>query len=76
VAQMNYEPVVDPAHLINPLSERQQKIDQSGEQFSRKVELDSDKLYFPNAQKLPTDLAEMYLLDDFLNRQECKNYVC
>jgi hypothetical protein len=73
---MNYEPVVDPAHLINPLSERQQKIDQSGEQFSRKVELDSDKLYFPNAQKLPTDLAEMYLLDDFLNRQECKNYVC
>jgi FkbH-like protein len=34
--------------------------------------VDNKKLHLPNAQKIPTDLAEIYLLDDFLSQQECE----
>ena len=72
VAQMHYEPVVDPAHITNPLTQLKQQTSQDTEGFARKVALANDKIYLPNAQKVPTDLAEMYLLDDFLNEQECE----
>lgn len=73
VTQMNYEPVVDPAYITNPLAERlQREIIQDGEAFSRKVALSTAKIYLPNAQKIATDLGEFYLLEDFLNQQECE----
>jgi len=75
VAQMNYEPLVDPAHMTNPLAHLKQNTSQDTEGFARKVALARDKIYLPNARKVPTDLAEMYLLDDFLNRQECETLI-
>jgi prolyl 4-hydroxylase len=72
VVEMNYEPIVDPAHITNPLAYLKHKTNQEGEGFSRKVALVSEKIYLPNGQKLATDLAEIYLLDDFLNQQECE----
>jgi FkbH-like protein len=33
---------------------------------------DNRKPHLPDAQKIPTDLAEVYLLNDFLTRQECE----
>ena len=72
VAEMNYEPTVDPAHITNPLAHLKHQTSQEGEEFSRKIALNSENIYLPNAQKLATDLAEIYLLDDFLNQQECE----
>jgi prolyl 4-hydroxylase len=72
VAQMHYEPLVDPAHIINPLAHLKQQVSQDTTGFSQKVVLARNKIYLPNAQKVPIDLAEMYLLDDFLNEQECE----
>src|SRR6185312_2126759 len=69
-AEMNYEPTVDPATVINPLADAQ---DRAG--FSRSVLLHSDKLRLPNAQRQDTDLAELYLLEDFLNHEECEKLV-
>lgn len=73
VAHMNSEPVLDPSGITRPFTKRRRRqIIQDGEQFSRKVELSTAKIYLPNARKLPTDLAEFYVLDDFLNQQECE----
>src|SRR6185437_905565 len=43
--------------------------------FSRSVLLRSDKLHLPNAQRQDTDLAELYLLEDFLTQEECEKLV-
>ena len=75
VAQMNYEPVIDPSCINNPLAplaERQPEIAQDGDGFWRKVKLDGTKIYLPNSLRLNTDLAEFYLVEDFLNRRECQ----
>ena len=32
-------------------------------------------LYVPNASRFPTDLAELYSLDDFLSLEECAAFV-
>jgi FkbH-like protein len=69
VAEMNYEPTVDLALVTNPLT-GQKPGDQ--DEFSQPIVLDNEKLHLPGAQKIPTDLAEVYLLDDFLNQQECE----
>jgi LPS sulfotransferase NodH len=69
VAEMNYEPAVDLALVTNPLTWRR-PADEDG--FSQRVFLDEDKLYLPGAYRIPTYLAEIYLLDDFLNQQECE----
>jgi prolyl 4-hydroxylase len=44
--------------------------DQDG--FPQRIAVDNQKLHLPDAQKIPTDLAELYLLDDFLSQQECE----
>lgn len=71
MAEMNYEPVVDPASIVNPLAAVAERT-QDGEGFSRKIALDSDKIYLPNSRKLTSDLAEFYLLDAFLKEEECE----
>jgi 2-oxoglutarate-Fe(II)-dependent oxygenase superfamily protein len=68
-AEMNCEPEVDPALATNPLT-GQKPEDQEG--FSQQILLENKKLHLAGAQKIPTDLAEIYLLDNFLNQQECE----
>jgi prolyl 4-hydroxylase len=74
MAEMNYEPVVDPASIVNPLAAVAERT-QDGEGFSRKIALDSDKIYLPNSRKLISDLAEFYLLDTFLEEGECERLI-
>lgn len=73
VAHMNYEPVVHPNDKTRTSAKRRRReIIQDKGQFSRKVALSAARIYLPNARKLPTDLAEFYVLDDFLNQRECE----
>ena len=72
VAQMQYEPAVDLAIIENPLSvSNKAGRDAKAEAFFQKVRLYQDKIYLPNARPLDTQLAELYLLDDFLDPEEC-----
>lgn len=75
VVQMNHEPLVDPDYIINPLAHLKQNNSQDISEFSKKVILASDKFYLPTAKKVPTDLAEIYVLDDFLNQEECEKLI-
>ena len=40
--------------------------------FGGKSNLTAPKIYLPNSLRLNTDLAEFYLVEDFLNRRECQ----
>ncbi|MCX2976976.1 2OG-Fe(II) oxygenase [Candidatus Marimicrobium litorale] len=72
VTQMRYEPSADPGTIENPLSvSNQVGRDAKAEAFFQKVRLYRDKIYLPNARPLDTQLAELYVLDDFLDSEEC-----
>jgi prolyl 4-hydroxylase len=69
VAKMNYEPAVDLTLVTNPLTGRKLGVPDG---FSQRIVIDKEKLHLPDAQIIPTDLAELYLLDDFLDHHECE----
>ena len=74
MAKRSYEPVIDPAAIVNPLAAVRERT-QNGEGFSRKIALDSDRIYLPDSRKLTSDLAEFYLLDAFLQKEECERLI-
>ena len=63
--EVGHVPDVDIATIVNPL-----KTEQSTE-FTEGVLSEHHSIYMPNAQKLDTELAEFYTLDNFLNSEEC-----
>ena len=63
--EMDHVPDVDVATIVNPL-----KTEQSTE-FTEDILSENRSIYIPNAQKLDTELAEFYTLDNFLNSEEC-----
>jgi len=75
VAQMGYRPSVDTARIKNPLRELAESSDRAASGFARKVRLFRDRIYLPNASRPDTGLAEIYLLDDFLDAEECRELV-
>jgi LPS sulfotransferase NodH len=69
VAEMNYEPTADLDLVTNPLTWRRPA---DHDEFSQQIFLGEEQLCLPGAQRIPTDLAEVYLMDDFLSQQECE----
>ncbi len=67
---MDYQPTMDLADIANPLKTgpSNPSPDSAPEDS---VKLETSKLYLPNACKLDTNLAEIYLLPEFLNLDEC-----
>ena len=63
--EMGHVPDVDITTIVNPL-----KTGQSTE-FTEDILSEHHSIYLPNAQKLDTELAEFYTLDNFLNSEEC-----
>ena len=63
--EMGHVPDVDVATIVNPL-----KTEQSTE-FTEDILSENRSIYIPNAQKLDTELAEFFTLDNFLNSEEC-----
>ncbi len=63
--EMDHVPDVNIANIVNPL-----KTEQSTE-FTEGVLSEHRSIYMPNAQKLDTELAEFYTLDNFLYSKEC-----
>ena len=63
--EMDYVPNVDVANIVNPLKKEQ------GEEYTEDVRSGKNQIYIPNAKKLESELAEFYILDNFLNSEEC-----
>jgi len=78
IDSMGYIPIANPAFILNPLKNKPSNINQQILQaISHQQQInfnpeDSFKIHLPNAKNLSTDLAEFYVLDDFLNRAECE----
>ncbi len=74
VTHMDYQPTKNLADIANPL-----KTGQSDPGTTLAMDcsekLQTSKLYLPNAVRLDTNLAELYLLPDFLNQQECEEII-
>lgn len=68
---MHYQPTMDLADIANPLKIGQPDPSTNQSQGDT-LKLDNSKLYLPNAFKLDTPLAELYLLPEFLDPDECK----
>jgi prolyl 4-hydroxylase len=58
--ELNYEPSVDLDKIENPLT------DESGR---------SRRFFVANSQKINTDRADLYTIDDFLNEEECQHII-
>jgi len=78
IDNMGYIPTANPNFIINPLKDTAVV----KENFKIQTQIQTDQanyslvnnlqIHLPNAQNLSTDLAEFYVLDDFLNHEECK----
>jgi prolyl 4-hydroxylase len=60
---------VDLTLITNSLTEQK---GEDTDRSSQRIVLDNEKLSLPHAQRVPTYLAELYVLDDFLNQRECE----
>jgi prolyl 4-hydroxylase len=63
--EMGHFPNVDVTTIVNPLKAEQPT------KIIEEVNSEKRNIYIPNAQKLDTELAEFYILDHFLNSEEC-----
>lgn len=70
---MGYQPSVDIATVTNPLRAQQAAAENAAQGSA--VRYDYGRMYIPNAIRLDTELAEFYVLDDFLNPEECEKLV-
>ncbi len=70
VDQMGYQPQRDIDTIENPL-----KAQQDSNEFDDPITIDKSQLFIPNSQKLSTKLAEFYVIEDFLNAQECEQLI-
>lgn len=70
---MGYRPSVDIATVANPLKAQPAAAESAA--LTGAVRYDHSRMYIPNATRLDTDLAEFYVLDDFLNVEECEKLV-
>lgn len=69
--EMQYEPALPIELIPNPLKVVQQPVTQAVSYGK----IDPEQLFIPNAKRLDTDKAELYILDDFMTRDECKKMV-
>jgi prolyl 4-hydroxylase len=70
--ELSYAPSTDVEQIVNPLLAQTNSVeaDPTISIVENKVDY-----YFPNAQKIPTELAELYTVDDFLSEEECEKLV-
>jgi len=69
--ELNFEPAVPLTQLINPLKEPIPAQQDTTDTTIKKP----DPLFIPNAQKLEKQGIEFFLLDDFLNAEECEKMI-
>jgi len=66
---LDFEPVIPLDQIINPLKEdilSQPESDAAASMITA---------FIPNAERLPVEGIEFYILDDFLNAEECKHII-
>ena len=70
---LGYRPSVDIATVTNPLKSQQAAAESAASTSA--VRYDYSRMYIPNATKLDTDLAEFYVVDNFLTTGECEKLI-
>ncbi len=74
-SHMNYQPTVDLVDITNPLKVGTKSDPDSDNALQDSATQDASKIFLPNARKLNTSQAEIYLLPDFLQPAECEKIV-
>lgn len=72
-AQMNFEPVAAVANIVNPLK-AQEQAQQAANQSDIKGAVSED-IFLPNALQLDSNLADVHVIDNFLNQDECARII-
>lgn len=71
---LNYAPAKALDSIVNPLQSVAQTT-AGGDDFHKRIEIDTSKIFVPNARRLDTPLAEFYTLENFLNAAECERLI-
>jgi prolyl 4-hydroxylase len=75
--EMNYEPTVPAFMLVNPMKIANKKVQESPIREAKTEtavvakKIGKHEVYLPNANRLDTDKADFFELNNFLNEQEC-----
>jgi len=72
--QMNFEPLENVASIVNPLRAKFEA-DRKKNQTKEVRHTQDQGIFLPNAEKLNSELADLYVIDNFLNQQECVKLV-
>lgn len=70
---MNFEPVAAVANIVNPLK-AQEQAQQAANQSDIKGAVSED-IFLPNALQLDSNLADVHVIDNFLNQDECARII-
>lgn len=76
--QMKHEPVVPIASIINPLkADKLARLNNQlqNENGTPKNQFLPKNLFIPNAKRLKSDLVELYIIENFLSKQECDKII-
>ena len=71
--EMAFQPALPANKLINPFDTANKKQTQQVTNYGTAI--DQSKLFIPNANKLNSDVLELYSLESFLNSEECSKIV-
>lgn len=71
--ELNYEPSQDITLIANPLTNK--TVLESDSESSSDPPKEKNTLFFPKSEKIKTDLADIFVVDNFLNKQECEKIV-
>jgi prolyl 4-hydroxylase len=73
--QMNFEPLGNAATIINPLRAQQEAQRNAAQNVNNAVNNKNQDIFFHNARKLDTNLVDLHVIDNFLNKEECDKIV-
>ena len=76
--QMNFEPLVAVEKIINPLKAKEQEQQRQAERYAADnstLKAASEDIFLPNAFQLDSNLADVYVIDNFLNADECARII-
>ncbi len=74
-AELNYEPSISIDQIENPLLAKKLGPSKPIERHSSQAQPKNSPFYFPNARRIQTELAELYVIDNFLSESECQQLI-
>lgn len=72
---MRFEPTIPLEEIINPLKQNQENKQKNENHYKGAITKRMENPFIPNGKRLKTKEAEFYLLEDFLNQEECTQII-